>query len=267
MNRHAIGAALLLLAPFAAPGAGAEVSEGESGHVPPAAPAQPMPDMSYRAMAGLMGMDDTAAFGKLLIDQLELAAEAQRATVSWEAEGWYGTDDSKVWLKSEGAPAASGAPAARNELLWDRAISEWWSLQTGVRYDLGHGPARGWAAAGIEGLAPYRFELESALYLGNSGRTAALLRAEREVLITQRFILQPELETELYGKGDPARQLGAGVSDLQLGIRARYEIRRELAPYVGLAWRRAFGATANFARADGGDAATVEWVAGVHVWL
>jgi len=234
---------------------------------PPAPPAEPMTDMSYRDMADLMAMDDSAALGKLMIDQLELEADPERTTLSWDAQGWYGTDYDKLWLKSEGAPSASGAPAGRNELLWDRIITRWWSLQAGLRYDLGQGPARGWAAAELEGLAPYRFQLEAALYLGDAGQTAGRLRAERDFLVTQRFIVQPELEADLYGRSDPARQLGAGLSDLQLALRARYEIRREFAPYIGLAWRREFGGTAQFARADGGDASALEWVAGLHLWF
>lgn len=213
-------------------------------------------DMSTRDMAGQMGMDDAGTFGKLMIDQLELEAGPDRTTMSWDAAAWYGTDYDKLWLKSEGVPAAGGAPAARNELLWDRVISRWWSLQTGLRYDLGQGPARGWASAGLQGLAPYGFGIDAALYLGDAGRTGARVRVERDLLVTQRFILQPELETELYGKADTARQLGSGLADLQLGLRARYEIRRELAPYVGLAWRR-----------DGGEPGVLEWVAGLHCWF
>jgi copper resistance protein B len=247
--------------------AGADAPEGQGGHVPPAPPAAPMPDMSYRDMSDLMGMDDAAALGKLMIDQLELEADPDRTTVSWDAQGWYGTDYDKLWLKSEGAPSADGSAAARSEVLWDRVISRWWSLQAGVRVDLAQGPTRGWAAAGIEGLAPYRFDIEAALYLADAGRTAARLRAQRDLYVSQRFILQPEFETELYGRSDVARQLGAGVSDLQLALRARYEIRREIAPYIGLAWRRDLGATARFARADGQPAAALEWVAGLHLWL
>jgi copper resistance protein B len=232
-----------------------------------ALPASTMPEMSARDMADLMGMNDAAAVGKLMIDQLEFEADRDRTSMSWDAQGWYGTDYDKLWVKSEGAPSASGSATGRNEVLWDRVISRWWSLQAGVRVDLAQGPSRGWAVAGLEGLAPYRFDLEAALYLADAGRSAARLRAQRDLLVTQRFILQPEFEAEFYGRSDAARQLGAGLSDLQLALRARYEIRREIAPYIGLAWRCDFGATAQYARADRAPAAALEWVAGLHVWL
>jgi copper resistance protein B len=259
-----IGVALWL-AVLAFRGAGAE-EPADAGHVPPAPPTQAMPAMSYRDMIATMGMDDAAALGKVMLDQLEVEGGPDRTTMSWDAQAWYGTDYDKLWFRSEGTPSADGAPAARNELFWDHVISRWWSLQTGVRYDLGQGPARGWAAAGVEGLAPYRFDLEATLYLGSAGHSAALLRAQRDLFVTQRLIVQPELEAELYGSSDAARQLGAGLSNLQLALRARYELWREFAPYIGLAWRRDFGASANFARADGESAGALEWVAGLHLW-
>jgi copper resistance protein B len=119
----------------------------------------------------------------------------------------------------------------------------------------------------VQGLAPYRFDVEAALYLGDAGRTAARLRAQRDLLVTQRLILQPEFEADLYGRSDAARQLGTGLADLQLALRARYEIRREVAPYIGLAWRREVGASAQYARADGAPVASLEWVAGLAIWF
>jgi copper resistance protein B len=116
-------------------------------------------------------------------------------------------------------------------------------------------------------LSPYGFDIEATLYVGDEGRTAARLKAEHDVLVTQRLIVQPEFETDLYGKTDAARQVGSGLSDLQFALRARYEIRREIAPYVGIAWRRDFGETAQFARRNGTDPSALEWLAGFHVWF
>ena len=189
-----------------------------------------VPDMSYQTMSALMGMDDTAAIGKVMLDQLELEGGSGGTVLAWDGQAWYGGDYNKVWFKTEGSPDPSNQDTSRNELLWDHALTRWWDLQTGVRYDLGQGPARGWAAVGIEGLAAYWFDVEATLYAGQAGRTAARFRVEHDLLITQRLIVQPEVETNLYGKTDAARELGSGLSDMQLGLRVRYEIRRELAP-------------------------------------
>lgn len=226
-----------------------------------------MPDMSYQAMSTLMGMDDTAAVGKVMLDQLELDGGSGSTQLAWDAQAWYGGDYDKVWLKTEGSPDPNGQDTALNELLWDHVLTRWWDLQTGVRYDVGQGPARGWAAVGIEGLAPYWFDVEATLYAGEAGRTAARLRVEHDLLITQRLIVQPEVEANLYGKSDPARDVASGLSDMQLGLRIRYEIRRELAPYVGVAWRRELGASTQFSGGSGPRADSLQWVAGFHVWL
>lgn len=103
--------------------------------------------------------------------------------------------------------------------------------------------ARAWAALGVQGLAPYWFSTEATFYVRGQGRTAVRLKSEYELLFTQRLILQPEAEANLYGKSDPARQLGSGLSDLEIGLRLRYEVRREFAPYIGVVWARQFGGT------------------------
>ena len=139
--------------------------------------------------------------------------------------------------------------------------------QAGAREDFASGPPRTWAAVGVQGLAPYWFNVEATFYVGDSGRTAARIKAEYDLLLTQRLIVQPEAEVNLYGKSDPARRIGSGVSDLDAGIRVRYEFRRELAPYVGVAWRRLFGGTADQARASGGGTSDVQLVAGVRAWF
>jgi len=220
-----------------------------------------------QAMSGLMGMDDTAAVGKVMVDQLESQSGSAGTALAWDGQAWYGGDYNKLWLKTEGSPDARNQDGARNELLWDHVLTRWWDLQTGVRYDLGHGPARGWAALGIEGLAAYWFDVEATLYVGDAGRTAARLRVEHDLLLTQRLIVQPQIETNFYGKADVARDTASGLSDMELGLRVRYEIRREFAPYLGIAWRRDLGVTAPFARGSGAAADSLQWVAGFHVWF
>lgn len=223
--------------------------------------------MPYRQMAAMMQMDDTARTGMVLLDQLEWRDSAEGSAAVWEAEGWYGGDYDKVWLRTEGERVDGTTQNARADLLWDRVVARWWSVQAGAREDFGQGPARTWAAIGVQGLAPYWFNTEATFYVGDAGRTAFRLKMEYELLLTQRLILQPEGEANLYGKSDPARQLGSGLSDLEIGLRLRYEVRRQFAPYVGLVWSRNFGGTAAFVREAGGSARDVQLVAGVRAWF
>lgn len=241
-----------------------EPGESERRHVPPPPPERVMRDMSAREMIELMGMDDAAPHGLLLLDQAEWRSGGD-GSFAWSGDAWFGGDYDKAWLEFEGE-REEGHTEARYELLWDRVIARWWSLQSGVRRDAGGGPGRTWAAVGVQGLAPQWFEVEATLYLGEQGRTAARLSAEYDLLLTQRLVLQPEAELSVFGKSDPARRLGSGLSDLHLGLRLRYEIRREFAPYLGVSWGRLFGGTASLARATGEDVDDLQIVLGVRAW-
>jgi copper resistance protein B len=221
-------------------------------------------DMPAAQMADVMQMHDDARFAIFKLDQFEHALGDSRA--QWEAEAWYGDDFDKLWLRSEGAHE-SGRTDARTEVFWDHAFDTFWDWQLGARHDSGGGPDRNWAAFGVQGLAPYWIELEATAYLGEQGRSALRLRAEHELLITQRLILQPEAELNLYGKTDAQRETGSGLSDAAFALRLRYEIRREFAPYVGLVWQRRYGASADLARAAGHDVTDTQVVAGIRVWF
>ena len=210
-------------------------------------------------------MHGSAPAGMLLVDRLEAFHGRDGNGQSWEAEGWYGNDADKLWLRSEGERSNGRLEDGEVEMLWNHAVAAFWSTQLGVRHDFGGSPQREWAAFGVQGLAPYWFEVEATAYVGPSGRTAARLRADYELLFTQRLILQPEFEMNLHGRSDPARGIGSGLSDAKLGLRLRYEIRREFAPYIGVVWTRRFGATADFARADHQVALDRQWVAGVRI--
>jgi copper resistance protein B len=239
----------------------------EAAHVPPEPPQHPMGDLTHKEMAAMMQMNDTERVGQVLFDQFEWRNTAEGNAAVWDAQGWYGGDYNKLWIKTEGERVGGTTQDARADLLWDRNFSRWWSVQAGARQDFGAGPSRTWAAIGVQGLAPYWFNTEATFYVGEQGRTAARLKTEYELLLTQRFILQPEAEANLYGKADPARQLGSGLSDLQVGLRLRYEVRREFAPYVGVVWARSFGGTADGVRASGGRVSDVQFVAGLRVWF
>lgn len=243
-----------------------QLTESERAHVPPDPPALVLGPMSNERMIELMQMEDDAALGMLRLDELEAFNGEHADGFAWEAHAWYGTDYQKVWLKTEGE-RISGETEGRAELLWDRIVSPWWSMQLGVRHDVHEGPSRSWAAIGLQGLAPQLVEIEATLYVGEEGRTAARMSVERDLLITQRLVLQPQLELEAYGKDDPENRIGSGLSSLEVGLRLRYELMREIAPYVGVQWERAFGETADLVRAAGDDASDLWFVAGVRAWF
>jgi copper resistance protein B len=225
-----------------------------------------VPSSSMHGMA-MRDMDDTAPVGMLLLDRLESFAGQGGHGQSWEAEGWYGNDSDKLWFRSEGEREGNRPREGDAELFWSHAVAPFWDTQLGLRRDIGEGPKRNWAAFGVQGLAPYWFELEATAYAGEGGRTAARVRAEYELLFTQRLILQPEIEVNAYGKDDVQRQLRSGVSSVEGGLRLRYEIRRSIAPYIGVSWEHLTGGTADLARNDGRRITDRRWVAGIRIWL
>jgi len=239
----------------------------QAQHVPPDPPQHEVGDMSYPEMVKMMEMDDRLRFGKVIVDQAEFRGTDAGDQLVWDAEAWYGGDINKALIRTEGERTGSETEEARVELFWDRVIGRWWTLQAGAREDLGRGPSRTWAAVGVAGRSPLWFEVEATLYAGEQGRTAARIKVERDWLLTQKLVLQPELEANLYGKSDRESGIGSGLSDIDAGLRLRYEIRREVAPYVGVAWRRSFGSTADFARAEGEDASDLQLLAGIRVWF
>ncbi len=208
-------------------------------------------------------MHDDAVFGYLLFDHLE----AGEGTQSWKTQGWLGTDLHRVWLRSEGERDDGRLEHADVELLYGRPVSPWWDLLAGVRHDMDGGGTRDFLAVGVQGLAPYKIEVAATAYVGESGRTAARIELEYETRLTGRLILQPSIEADLYGRDDPRRGLGPGLSTLESGLRLRYEFTRRFAPYVGVVREHAFGGTADLRRADGHPAADTRFVAGLRTWF
>lgn len=240
-------------------------TESAREHVPPAPPRSHVHDMSYADMAEMMGMDDRARFTKVMLDELEWQA-GDGSALGWDAAAWHGGDLDKAWLSVEGE-REDGASHARVELLWDRVATRWWNTRAGLRFDTGAGPSRTWAAVGIAGLAPGLIEVEASAYVGDSGRTALRVEAEYDLLLTQRLVLQPEIEINFYGSDDAERLIGSGLSDVGAGMRLRFEVRREIAPYVGVSWTSRFGGSADYARAQGEHAGEWRWLAGIRVWF
>ena len=211
-------------------------------------------------------MGDDEYFGQFLADRFERVETDAGAAVAYDALAWYGSVYDRAWLKAEGE-REDGETAARTELLWGHAVAPYWDTQLGIRYDTGVGEDRSWLAFGIQGTAPYRFDVEATAYIGEEGRSAVRVETEYELLFTQRLVLQPRFETNLYGKSDPERELGSGLADAALGLRLRYEIRREFAPYLGIEYARKFGGTADLARAEGEDVDETRYVAGLRFWF
>ncbi|MBT2119181.1 copper resistance protein B [Dyella sp. LX-66] len=235
-------------------------------HVPPPPPQHQPAPMPPEHMVDMMQMDDLAKRGMWLFDRLERTRSVggDYAT-AWEAEGWWGSDTNRVWLRTEGERSAEGTQDARAEVLWGHAFSTFWDWQLGVRHDFGHGPDRQWVAAGVQGLAPYWFETQATFYAGTRGRTALRLQSSYDLRFTQRLILAPELEVNFYGKDDPQRGIRAGLSEAEAGLRLRYEFSRRFAPYIGVNHTRRFGQPNGLL--TGLPRRETTWLAGVRLWF
>lgn len=232
----------------------------------PVVPYRRNPDGTYDIPGTGMAMADNEIHYMVLFDQLEYLRTRDGDGMAWDAQAWVGRDYSKIWFKTEGE-RINGQTDGRVEVLGSRAVAAFWDAQMGIRHDFGQSPSRQWLAFGIQGIAPYWFDVEAFGYLGPSGRTAARVKADYTVRLSQVVFVTPELEANFYGKSDRERNIGSGLSDVQFGLRLRYEIRREIAPYVGISWGRKFGQTAEFARAAGDSRSERQIVAGVRVWF
>ena len=256
-------------APAATGSVGAAMDHGsmQGGSAPPDArdPHAYSDGLSFGAHRHLSHADQSS-FASLLVDRLEAVRTSDQTHAAYDLQFRYGRDYDKLVLKAEGEASGGRTEEARTELLWSHAVAAYWDAQLGVRYDSGVGPGRGWLAFGVQGLAPYWFEVDATAYVGDDSRSALRLSAEYELLLTQKIILQPRLEANFHGKQDAERELGSGLSDFTAGIRLRYEIRREFAPYIGVEWAGKYGGTANYAKAAGADTRETWVVAGLRFW-
>lgn len=206
--------------------------------------------------------------GKLLVDRLEYRAQDGHDGYAWEGEAWYGGDYDRLWLKSEGEGGFGTAlETVEVQALWSHALDPWFNLQTGIRYDLRPRPDRAHLTVGVQGLAPYWFEVDAAAFLSDRGDLTARLEAEYDQRITNRLIVQPRAEIDLSAQDVPAIGIGAGLSSIEAGVRLRYEFVPEFAPYVGVDYERRIGDTASFARAAGERVGGWAFVAGIRGWF
>ncbi len=211
---------------------------------------------------------DNHVFAHVLLDQFEGRTNGADNELRWDGEGWIGTDTNKLWIKSEGFSDGSNVSDGDQEALYDRPIPRmrYFDGQIGVRADLDSGPTRTWAAIGIEGLAPYFFQFAPTLYIRDGGNVAGRLSGSYDLLLTQRLIVQPEAELNFYSKDDSARKIGSGFSDLDAGVRVRYEVSRKFAPYIGFAYNGKYGNTASDARQSGETTSDPRFVFGLRLW-
>lgn len=204
---------------------------------------------------------------KVLVDQLEARFRSGRDGYFLNAEGWYGGDIDKLWLKTEVEGDIGGKPEqAEFQALWSHAIDPWFDLQAGVRLDA-EPDTRGHLVLGVEGLAPYWIEVDAAAFLSDKGDVTARAEAEHDVRITQKLLLQPRAELDFALQDIPHARLGSGLASADLGLRLRYEFVPNFAPYIGVSYERAFGDTRRLLRADGDDPESVNFVVGLRAWF
>ncbi|MBI2828061.1 MAG: copper resistance protein B [Acidobacteria bacterium] len=213
-----------------------------------------------------MGHPDSLAVGLLLADELEYLSGNEGQGANWHLQGTYGGDIDKLWLRTQGlAVERTTDPTTGVEALWWHGYSAFWGTLLGVRQDVGPG-SHTWLAFGTVGLSPYWFELQATGYVGDDGRLSARLKASYDLLFTNRLILVPGLESNVYSRAESDRALAAGVGNVEFGLRLRYEFSRKFAPYIGYVWERSFAGTADLRRADGEPVTEHRLVAGVRVW-
>lgn len=219
-------------------------------------------------------VDDQERQSYFLADLLEHRWTRDQDLLRWDVFGWYGGDYNRIWFKSEGrqVTAAGSGGYAEAQLLYGRLISPFLDLQAGIRRDQlwandSGSPSRSFAVLGLQGLVPYRFDIEPTLYLSDDGDVSARATAVYDMYLSQRLILQPRLEGNAASRGREKFGVGAGLNDVEIGLRLRYEIRREFAPYLGISWGRSYGDSAEYLRRQSEDVDVFALIAGIRMWL
>lgn len=258
MQRNVILAAILAGATALLP-----MAASHARHAPDhEASVTPMHMAEHRAEHG------SQLYGQILVEQFEYRFQDGKDVMAWDGQAWYGGDYEKIRLKTEGAfKPGEGVEDAEVQLLYARLLGYYWDIQAGVRHDFRPKPSRSYGVIGLQGLAPGYFEIDLNGFVSEDGDVSARFKAEYDLLITQRLILQPKAEINLAFQDVPELGVGQGLNDIELGLRLRYEITREFAPYVGVAWHRKLGETANMARHEGEDADELSILAGVRFWF
>ena len=221
-------------------------------------------------------VEDSPIRSFFLIDQLEhtttryTGGKGSEDALRFNTSGWIGGDYNRLWIYAEGnKPSGGDLEDADLQLLYGRLVAPFWDLQAGWRYakPISSGPGRNYAVLGVQGLAPYRFAVQAAAFVSERGDVSARVELEYELLLTQRWILQPRLSTNVAVQEVKEQGIGSGFNDIALGLRLRYEIEREFAPYFGVTWQKLLGGTADLARERGAEVGGWSWVVGVRAWF
>lgn len=220
--------------------------------------------LAFQVEAG--GKDDPL-LTMVTIDQLEKRDASPGTPLAWGVQGWVGYDLDKFVFKTEGERVDGETEKAELQALYSKAIDPNWDIQFGVRHDFYPKPTQDWAVIALQGVAPYYFETDASFFIGEDGQTAFRIESEYEMMLTQQWVLSPEIEVNLHGKNDEEREIGSGLSSIEAGLRLRYEIKREFAPYIGINWEKKFGNTADYAREEGEDTSDAQFVIGVRAWF
>jgi len=213
-------------------------------------------------------MDDKL-FTLVKIDQLEYRKQDGNDLFVWDGQGRVGNDENKLTLKTEGEYVRNADifERAETQLLYQRLISDFFDAQIGIRHDIKPDPSRTFGVIGINGLAPQWFETDASFFVSHKGDASLRLEAEYDILFTQRLKLEPSAEINIAFSDDKKTGVGSGLSDVELGLRLRYEITREFAPYIGINWERKIGKTSDFASEEGEDSNVFSLVAGIRVFF
>lgn len=241
------------------PDAKSQAAEPLPGNVPPLTDADRA--AAFPDVAGHAANDNSLNY-RVLFDRFEWQRASGANSYHWDNKGWIGKDTNRLWFRTEAEAEGRAISKAQADVLVGHSIARWWDIVAGVRQDIRPGAPQTWAAIGVQGLAPYWFEIEATAYVGAGGRTRARLEVEYELLITNRLVLQPLVEFELSGKSDPERGISAGAGTVETGLRFRYELRREAAPYAGLTWQHNVGNAGEL-----GEGVGMKFVAGVRWWF
>ena len=221
-------------------------------------------------------VEDSPIRGYFLLDQFEHTTTRYTGgskggdALRFNTLGWIGGDYNRLWIYTEGAKPYSGKlEDADLQLLYGRLVAPFWDLQAGVRYfkPRPDGPSHNYAVIGFQGMAPYKFEVQAAAFVSERGDVSGRAELEYELLLTQRWILQPRFATNVALQEVREQGIGRGVNEVELGVRLRYEIKREFAPYVGVSWQKRYGGAAQFARERGEDVGGWSLLAGVRAWF
>jgi copper resistance protein B len=206
-------------------------------------------------------------YSKVMIDEAELRPSSKGDAFAWEGEGSFGGDINRFVLRSRGEVERGDVHQAEVQALYARAIDPYFNLELGVRQDVQPRPRRTYAALGVSGVAPYWFEVAATAFVSDEGDVSARLEGSYDLRLTQKLIAAPKLELNLNAQDVPELGLGSGLSTVEAGLRLRYEIRPEFAPYIGVFHERSVGDTAEFARAVGEDVRDTRFVAGIRAWF